>query len=89
MFPDEESVPRGAEMFCMRPSFQFEEGALKSMISAQTEDGASERSPPETEVKRWQRECQRRLRSMDSPSVVVRDSQSYFCLCSRLRLLKL
>nr|XP_040018032.1 snRNA-activating protein complex subunit 5 isoform X2 [Gasterosteus aculeatus aculeatus] len=37
-------------MFCMRPSFQFEEGALKSMISAQTEDGASERSPPETEV---------------------------------------
>uniref|UniRef100_G3NMZ3 Small nuclear RNA activating complex, polypeptide 5 n=1 Tax=Gasterosteus aculeatus aculeatus TaxID=481459 RepID=G3NMZ3_GASAC len=50
---------------------KFEEGALKSMISAQTEDGASERSPPETEVKRWQRECQRRLRSMDSPSVVV------------------
>ncbi|XP_010795691.1 snRNA-activating protein complex subunit 5 [Notothenia coriiceps] len=29
---------------------KFEEGALKSIISAQTEEGASERSSPETEV---------------------------------------
>ncbi|XP_070828351.1 snRNA-activating protein complex subunit 5 [Chaetodon trifascialis] len=29
---------------------KFEEGALKSIISAQTEEGASERSPPDTEV---------------------------------------
>lgn len=30
--------------------FQFEEGALKSIINAQTEEGASQRSPPDTEV---------------------------------------
>lgn len=29
---------------------KFEEGALKSIISAQTEEGASERSSPEAEV---------------------------------------
>ncbi|XP_078113196.1 snRNA-activating protein complex subunit 5 [Sander vitreus] len=29
---------------------KFEEGALKSIISAQTEEGASQRSSPETEV---------------------------------------
>lgn len=29
---------------------KFEEGALKSIISAQTQDGASQRSSPETEV---------------------------------------
>lgn len=29
---------------------QFEEGALKSIINAQTEEGASERSSTETEV---------------------------------------
>ncbi|XP_056272151.1 snRNA-activating protein complex subunit 5 isoform X3 [Pseudoliparis swirei] len=32
------------------PLFQFEEGALKSIISAQTEEGASQRSSPENEV---------------------------------------
>lgn len=29
---------------------KFEEGALKSIINAQTEEGASQRSSPETEV---------------------------------------
>lgn len=35
---------------CVHFAFQFEEGALKSIISAQTEEGGSQHLSPETEV---------------------------------------
>lgn len=43
-------------ILCIHSVFQFEEGALKSIISAQTEEGASQRSSPETEVNHCTRE---------------------------------
>lgn len=37
-------------VLCAYSVFQFEEGALKSIINAQTEEGGSQRSSPEPEV---------------------------------------
>lgn len=45
-----------AEMFSGHFVFQFEEGALRSIINAQTEEGASQRLSPETEVNEHTRE---------------------------------
>lgn len=37
-------------VLCFHSVFQFEEGALKSIINAQSEEGAAQRSSQETEV---------------------------------------
>lgn len=37
-------------VLCASSAFQFEEGALKSIINAQTEEGTSQRLSPEPEV---------------------------------------
>lgn len=59
-------------ILCVCSVFQFEEGALKSIISAQTEEGASERSSPEAEV----------IPVTSGTTLLnVHRSQSYFCLC--------
>ena len=54
-------IPCGLRIykFCDLFVFQFEEGALKSIISAQTEEGASQRLSPETEVNDYTREQSR------------------------------
>lgn len=46
---------RGGNVLCSFV-FQFEEGALRSIINAQTEEGASQRLSPETEVNEHTRE---------------------------------
>ena len=61
---------------CVYSVFQFEEGALKSIINAQTEEGASQCFSPETEVDHFSN-------SQRSQRVIWRKSQS----CSRLCLL--